>query len=637
MMRDINFYLSGGDSANTTQYVNLLSLGNYISSTALETLKPHRTNPIGGIRIRYISPQCGAGLAKLTSTIGNKIKFSAPGDQYGEEIKINPHEKNKKIYSNDKKKYIIVDNTVEQFLGNEIFQILPTVNNAISGSNITTDETTSGIDKYRCIFLKNESEETLSGCKLWVYDSTSTAIAIETPSSGQVQSIADETTAPIGLSFSSPEDYGSGVTLSNIAAGGMMGIWIRTSFPPLYDTPDPSKKIEIYCGTSETNYITLSGILRVAGDGVAGYYLWWDRDADVTSVSHDEFFETLPQSYPVSPDTTIFPKIIKKNSHGMMSAPWIGTRLTVDSTGLVELQPPSSLSDLQTTNYENKIKITGYYNSGIDEFPEDKRATDYYIWYGINETPTTSGSPDVIVNIDYSGTNKIKFLEHLLEDSNILEGDTIYITACTARDDTRSLTYSSSSVDVVTSYPTRTYGVAGTTGTRESDHIIYDSEDSTSSIDSTYGINFDFSGGINKLYIDTVLCFGITDQHIYIPSEYTISDTDSFDSTGVDTVNNNIEIISWTPNDRVVRIGNSIEIDIDNHTMTIVQITDQSNKSGMNDNLKLSKNTRNDFKIFSWDKYLSDFVSAINFGEEKTTISGYYIDDSLSSVEIEGL
>lgn len=107
--------------------------------------------------------------------------------------------------------------------------------------NISGDENAASDVEYRCIFvLNNHATLTWESVVMWlsaeVAGGAAIAIAADdiAPSakgsaSAQADEIADESTAPgsgVG-SFSSPTTKAGGISLGNIAAGQVKGIWVR--------------------------------------------------------------------------------------------------------------------------------------------------------------------------------------------------------------------------------------------------------------------------------------------------------------------------------------------------------------------------------------------------------------------------
>lgn len=112
-----------------------------------------------------------------------------------------------------------------------------TINNLFD--NISGDENAASTVDYRCFFVHNaHGSLTLQSPVVWisaeVSGGASVAIGIDTTAasavgsgSDQALTIANENTAPAGVSFSSPTSKGAGLALSNLAAGNCRAIWVR--------------------------------------------------------------------------------------------------------------------------------------------------------------------------------------------------------------------------------------------------------------------------------------------------------------------------------------------------------------------------------------------------------------------------
>lgn len=107
-----------------------------------------------------------------------------------------------------------------------------------AGANVLGDvssaETVTGRVKYRCIYVKN-NHATLTLVAPTVFlpvntPSADTDVAIGVGTSavnGTEQAVANETTAPVGVAFSSPSTKGAGVALGDLQPGWFRAIWIR--------------------------------------------------------------------------------------------------------------------------------------------------------------------------------------------------------------------------------------------------------------------------------------------------------------------------------------------------------------------------------------------------------------------------
>ena len=100
--------------------------------------------------------------------------------------------------------------------------------------NVSGDEASAGDTEYRAIFVENtHGSLTLTGAKIWISANTTSgddevdiALADEGIAS-TIETIADESTAPSGPSFTHPTTFAGGLSLGNLAAGNEHGIWLR--------------------------------------------------------------------------------------------------------------------------------------------------------------------------------------------------------------------------------------------------------------------------------------------------------------------------------------------------------------------------------------------------------------------------
>lgn len=100
---------------------------------------------------------------------------------------------------------------------------------AVSGA-----EAAAGRIEYRCIYYKNEHPTlTLIGAKAFIQantpsESTDAAIGLGAAAIGGTEdSVANESTAPAGVAFSSPSSFGTGLVIGDLAPGATKAIWMR--------------------------------------------------------------------------------------------------------------------------------------------------------------------------------------------------------------------------------------------------------------------------------------------------------------------------------------------------------------------------------------------------------------------------
>lgn len=99
---------------------------------------------------------------------------------------------------------------------------------------IGSSEATAGDTEYRCFYVKNNHGSlALQSAKIYISaDSTGadTDIAIALAGegvNGTAETVANESTAPTGESFSTPTTEGTALTIGDIPAGQHQAIWVR--------------------------------------------------------------------------------------------------------------------------------------------------------------------------------------------------------------------------------------------------------------------------------------------------------------------------------------------------------------------------------------------------------------------------
>jgi hypothetical protein len=99
---------------------------------------------------------------------------------------------------------------------------------------ISSAEAAAGDTEYRCFYVKNNHGSlTLQNSKIYIStDSTGADTDIEIAIdgagvNGTAETVANESTAPSGESFSTPTSVGSALSIGNIPAGQHIGIWVK--------------------------------------------------------------------------------------------------------------------------------------------------------------------------------------------------------------------------------------------------------------------------------------------------------------------------------------------------------------------------------------------------------------------------
>lgn len=100
--------------------------------------------------------------------------------------------------------------------------------------DVNSTEAASGDTEYRCVYVhNNHGSLTMESAKIWLTANTpsaDTAVSIGLGTSAinaTEQTVADEGTAPSGVTFSAPSSEGTALSLGNIPAGQHKAVWIR--------------------------------------------------------------------------------------------------------------------------------------------------------------------------------------------------------------------------------------------------------------------------------------------------------------------------------------------------------------------------------------------------------------------------
>ena len=94
-------------------------------------------------------------------------------------------------------------------------------------------EAADGDIEYRLVFIKNtHGTLTLFNPLVWIANETMNAgdsihLAIADEVKAETETIADETVAPVGPSFTDAIDEGSAIVFPDLAPGEYQGIWVK--------------------------------------------------------------------------------------------------------------------------------------------------------------------------------------------------------------------------------------------------------------------------------------------------------------------------------------------------------------------------------------------------------------------------
>lgn len=100
--------------------------------------------------------------------------------------------------------------------------------------DVGSSESSAGDTEYRCVYIHNaHGTLTMESAKIWIQTNTpsaDTAVSVGLGTSainGTEQTVANENTAPSGVSFSAPSTEGASLALGNIPSGQHKAVWVR--------------------------------------------------------------------------------------------------------------------------------------------------------------------------------------------------------------------------------------------------------------------------------------------------------------------------------------------------------------------------------------------------------------------------
>lgn len=104
---------------------------------------------------------------------------------------------------------------------------------------VNSAEALAGDTEYRCFYVRNESStDTLLSAGIYISSNTSsndTTIEIGLGTAGKngtEQTVANESSAPSGVTFSAASSQGAGLSLGDLAPGDYYPVWVKRIVSP---------------------------------------------------------------------------------------------------------------------------------------------------------------------------------------------------------------------------------------------------------------------------------------------------------------------------------------------------------------------------------------------------------------------
>ena len=121
--------------------------------------------------------------------------------------------------------------------------------------DVSSAESAAGDIEYRCIYVHN-ANATLTMRNAVVYIQANTtgsriAIGVGTSAVNATETaVADENTAPAGVTFSQPATKGAGLALGNIPAGQHRAVWVRRTIGAATPASNDTYTLRVECDTA---------------------------------------------------------------------------------------------------------------------------------------------------------------------------------------------------------------------------------------------------------------------------------------------------------------------------------------------------------------------------------------------------
>ena len=116
--------------------------------------------------------------------------------------------------------------------------------------DVTKDESDTGMTDYRLVYIKNDSVDTKKEVKLWIASNAtgedSVSIGLDpagVSAAGAI--IADENTAPVGVTFTAPSTDAAALSIGTMVSADYYGIWIKRLVPSGVTTAVPDDNFSL--------------------------------------------------------------------------------------------------------------------------------------------------------------------------------------------------------------------------------------------------------------------------------------------------------------------------------------------------------------------------------------------------------
>lgn len=246
-------YLSGAGVDDGDQPEPAAALGGYRSSTRADGFGVLVRQPIPGVRIDYASPANGIGDGSLRALDLETLVWTPPDDgtaappAAGVPVVIALDE-TKLVAGDDAGQFLLVTRTTaSDLVGQSTVRLTRSFNDLFGQSDVDVSVSTAAT--HRLLVLKAGTGGAVKNLKVWIGTSDGAVrIAREDPASqpdGAFQTIADETAAPAGVTWVSPDSavHVDVISVPTLSPGNLLGIWMERTAAA---TASPRQSLSIH-------------------------------------------------------------------------------------------------------------------------------------------------------------------------------------------------------------------------------------------------------------------------------------------------------------------------------------------------------------------------------------------------------
>lgn len=121
--------------------------------------------------------------------------------------------------------------------------------------DVTSSESSAGDTEYRCFYVHNaHATLTMLNAVVWISaNTTGNRISVGLGTSainGTEQTVADENTAPSGVTFSQPATKGAALALGSIPPGQSKAVWLRRAVGAAAAASNDTYTTRVECDTA---------------------------------------------------------------------------------------------------------------------------------------------------------------------------------------------------------------------------------------------------------------------------------------------------------------------------------------------------------------------------------------------------